>query len=229
MNSEQPPNVLDRPSGYEGTLFAVHQFMTSVRKLERSAIRELRNLSAPPVEYKWGPRQRGFIASSELKEWCTRWNLDGQSIYQWVMSTVDAWSEFPALKKTLSWPPPKRDFHTGWPGHECEDPTNLLSVVGAHPDRETRAEFLKRAKDHWNERVADLQEVGWKPIRRKVPNHFAWAVRYQLKKERLATIARDVHQDLSTVRDGVNTALKMIGVKPRKGDRGGAPRKQRPR
>lgn len=103
--------------------------------------------------------------------------------------------------------------------------------------REDRACYVERARAEFERQLtaqldaieAEAQAAGDEPtpIKRTGAEHFRWLVRYQVRGERFAHIARDVCRGTPTVKEAVQETAALLDLPLRAPDPPGRPRKTR--
>ena len=115
----------------------------------------------------------------------------------------------------------------------------VLAPVGADPMRESLAQFLRRAKNHWHARTVDVDAIAHQlGLTLKAAyasaaqsQHIRWLVRYQIHQESFEAIGKqprhkdDVHASPHTVRLEVRRLAAQLELTRRPGRPRGRPRK----
>ena len=141
-----------------------------------------------------------------------------------------AWDEhqrlrdlFPTVERLLGVKAPAR-----WelPSEASTLDSDPLRPVEALPTVETRAEFLKRAREHWAAREALAIRWGLPASQIKTnPDHFGWLVNYQLLGRSFSEIARNVGRTLPPVKRAISDTARLLGLRLREPDRAGRPKR----
>jgi hypothetical protein len=114
---------------------------------------------------------------------------------------------------------------TAYRDHVLENPS-VLAPIAADPLRESQADFLSRARCHWDARVAraDKRRCSRSSSRPALRDHVRWLALYQVRTESYAALARAADVDVQTVREAVRQVAALIPIRLRPRSKGGRPR-----
>ena len=172
------------------------------------------------------------LTQKNAQDWAATVRLEGA---RWVTDWVDGAQA--ALQKVKSRGEPLRPEHLSYYGEPYPDPlgmfpkSELTGVIEANPLEEGRDTFMKRVEEHWQARVAYLEELGYAHTNPKPKiDHLRWLIQYQVKGESFTEIARDVKGDHAkkTVTEAIKAVAALIDLPLRKPQRGGRPPKPSP-
>jgi hypothetical protein len=144
--------------------------------------------------------------------WAREYHIDEPHFVRWAALTIDAWRQDRPL---LVW-----EGASGLPSHQnhfvAVNAEDGSAPIYAEPRLETRAQFLTRAREHWNARKLDEPH-----LRESIDNQSAieWLIRHQVQAwtaEQIAEADQDADGlDASTVRTAVRKAARILGLQLR--------------
>jgi hypothetical protein len=117
--------------------------------------------------------------------------------------------------------------------HRRDLEQHTLAPCSADPLREEREAFLMRCGDHWDARAARAGEMGSTPIAlwRALERDMDWLIRYQIHGHGWSVIGRGPAGAVHTpdaVRIAVQKLARVLSLRLRPGQRGGARRRIQP-
>lgn len=177
-------------------------------------------------------------AARELREavltWSRRYHLNAEWCLERALQTLRAWHRLPADSRLRSeWDHEavtiflpvsvdQRRFTFTHPGWEL----TTDNVTRAELERVVRAAFEAHLSDYLDsmETLAHAAGMERTPQKRRL-DHFDWLVYYQVERWSHQEIAEEAGVDRTTVRDGLKTTAREIGLRLRPVGRAGRPRK----
>lgn len=87
--------------------------------------------------------------------------------------------------------------------HDILRKAERLKPIHASPDTEARADFLRRAGEHFDAVARALGETEPPPRHRELERHARWLIRHRIKRESYAAIARAESTELDAVKKAV--------------------------
>ena len=150
---------------------------------------------------------------------------------------LGAWNEFPVTmaaddgvaSSTMSVPDP-RDPRVGSfieaPFEQLLEQPHILGPITTNPQSEPRAQFLERARHHWEaRRQVGIRAHGLTPVAAKpsLLDQIDWLVRYQIQKTPFEVIASDLTVTPDAVRKAVHRLAALLELERRPVPRGRPP------
>ena len=172
------------------------------------------------------PANSGFRHESRSEPMGERWRRQ-----------LGAWNEFPVTMSaddgvasgTMSVPDPL-DPRVGSfieaPLEQLLEQPHILGPIATNPRSEPRAQFLERARHHWEaRRQVGIRAYGLTPVAVKpdLLDQVDWLVRYQIQKTPFEVIASDLTVTPDGVRKAVHRLAALLDLERRPAPRGRPP------
>jgi hypothetical protein len=224
------PGALDF-KGYAAGQIAADALLRVIRDLHPDVLRELSEIPYPAMlvdqRAKKGVLVGKLSFSQALLAWSVRWNLKARRIHSAAAQVIEEWQIDPAARDRLDWPRATSNTLGAVSLPTRSDRRDPLTPVSAMPSVETEAEFVARARAHWNAVVVRMKEAGHDDalVKSADRQHFEWFVRHQVLGEPLRALARTARVDPATVRQAVKRLAALLQVQLRERQRGGRPRR----
>lgn len=182
--------------------------------------------------YAQGPT---LVAQKALTAWGKTWNLEAAWVLDLVLRSMLNWAKNPRVLQSRTWQSPAADVRE-LPAEVPEPPTITLpefspSSMAASFYREAVLKLCEEAIEEYVQDVLSAYDGEEKDGKKRWatstevksnPEHYDWLVRYQVRRESYANIARSCETKTSsqTVTEAVKRTAQLAIIKLRAAPRG---------
>jgi hypothetical protein len=180
------------------------------------------------------------LTEIEGKNWCLKsafysfddWTRSASSFKDRGLSTFGTSEHSPYLK-SIEHPPglwewePEYEERTAYIESQIERVRKGSDEIGLLQNARILKKFLSiveaEAEEYCDDVERHYRSHGWQKIRdrKEIRKHLSWAVRFQVKKETLSSIAHSEGVSVPGVKKQVEQTLELIGIQKRKDSRPG--------
>jgi hypothetical protein len=163
------------------------------------------------------------------EQWARKYELESDFIAAWAFRTLTQWTRNPKRRQQRDWVPiiwgeeVPNNATASYPSSISLALSDSLDPIEAHPEIESKQQFLERAQKHWRSRLEHLMSTGrYELTPTMVTRHLAWLARFHIGKQNYSQIAASETPQVGqpVVASAVKSAAQLLGLKIRNSRRG---------